>query len=98
MTLLLSVWDWDRFGGNQFLGEVRLPLNSLNLIDTSNHWHTLQDKVRSTITIILYTGVRLRGNCMPQPPYVHLVIAFCQCLILECHFVCSYIHDIVPHA
>ena len=44
-TLWLSVWDWDRFGRNQFLGEVRLPLSSLDLTDTTNHWYSLQDKV-----------------------------------------------------
>jgi synaptotagmin-like protein len=26
-TLWLSVWDWDRFGRNSFLGEVRVPLS-----------------------------------------------------------------------
>ena len=44
-TLWLSVWDWDRFGRNQFLGEVRLPLSSLNLNDTKDQWYTLQEKV-----------------------------------------------------
>jgi len=39
------VWDWDRFGRNQFLGEVRLPLSSLNLTDSTPQWYTLQDKV-----------------------------------------------------
>ena len=46
-TLWLSVWDWDRFGRNQFLGEVRLPLSSLNLTDTVDYWYSLQDKVRT---------------------------------------------------
>ena len=44
-TLWLSVWDWDRLGRNQFLGEIRLPLSTLDLTDSSEHWHTLQDKV-----------------------------------------------------
>lgn len=43
-TLWVSVWDWDRFGRNQFLGEVRLPLASLDLTDVSDHWHNLQDQ------------------------------------------------------
>ncbi len=49
-TLWLSVWDWDRFGRNQFLGEVHLPLSSLDLRDTGEHWHVLQDKVCNMIT------------------------------------------------
>ena len=47
-TVWLSVWDWDRFGRNQFLGESRLPLASLDLNDTSERWYTLQDKVSQT--------------------------------------------------
>ena len=54
-TLWLSVWDWDRFGRNQFLGEVRLPLSSLDLTNTADYWYSLQDKViasDSTIQLI----------------------------------------------
>ena len=39
------MWDWDRFGRNQFLGEVRLSLSSLDLTDSTAQWYTLQDKV-----------------------------------------------------
>ena len=42
----MSVWDWDRFGRNQFLGEFRLALDSLDFTDTSDQWHVLLDKVR----------------------------------------------------
>ena len=48
-TLWLSVWDWDRFGRNHFLGEVRLPLSSVDLSDPTQHWYTLQDKVGMVI-------------------------------------------------
>ena len=44
-TLWLSVWDWDRFGRNLFLGEIRLPLSTLDLADTTDQWYQLQDKV-----------------------------------------------------
>ena len=44
-TLWLSVWDWDRFGRNLFLGEVRLPLANLDLTSTADQWYQLQDKV-----------------------------------------------------
>ncbi len=47
-TLWLSVWDWDRFGRNQFLGEVRLSLSSLDLTDPTEHWYSLRDKVSSS--------------------------------------------------
>ena len=44
-TLSLSVWDWDRFGRNQFLGEIHIPLASLDLTISSSEWYNLQDKV-----------------------------------------------------
>ena len=50
-TLYVSVWDWDRFGRNQFLGEVRLPLSSLDLTDSTDKWYTLQDKVYKALYI-----------------------------------------------
>ena len=44
-TLWVSVWHWDRYGRNQFLGEVCLPLSSLDLTDSTDKWFTLQDRV-----------------------------------------------------
>ena len=46
-TLLLTVWDWNRFGTNQFLGEIRLPLASLDSLsqDGLDQWYLLPDKV-----------------------------------------------------
>ena len=52
-TVWLSVWDWDRFGRNQFLGEVRLPLTSVDLHSNSQLWYTLMDKVHVPIIIQL---------------------------------------------
>lgn len=44
-TLWVSVWDWDRFGKNKFLGEVRLPLSSIDFGESSEHWYQLYEKV-----------------------------------------------------
>ena len=44
-TLWLSVWDWDRFGRNQFLGEVRVPLKEFDLSTNTERWYPLKDKV-----------------------------------------------------
>ena len=51
--LWVSVWDWDKFGRNKFLGEVRFPLGSKNLTDSRELWYNLQEKVRETF---LYSG------------------------------------------
>ncbi len=49
-TLWVSVWDWDRFGKNKFLGEVRLPLSAINFSDDSEQWYQLYEKVRCSAT------------------------------------------------
>ena len=57
-TLWLSVWDWDRFGRNKFLGEVRLPLSSLDLTDSSNRWYDLEDPVSGlALFIVVSTSI-----------------------------------------
>jgi len=50
-TLWLSVWDWDGIGRNQFLGEVHLPISSMDLNDPSPSWYTLLEKVRDRIVM-----------------------------------------------
>ena len=49
-TLLVRMSDWDRFGRNQFLGEVHLPLSSLDLTDSTDKWYTLQKMVSHLLT------------------------------------------------
>ena len=44
-TLCLSVWDWDRFGRNSFLGEVCVPLSELDLSEKMEKWWPLVDTV-----------------------------------------------------
>ncbi|XP_066477877.1 synaptotagmin-like protein 5 isoform X1 [Tiliqua scincoides] len=44
-TLQLSVWHYDRFGRNSFLGEVELPLDSWNFENRADEWFMLQPKV-----------------------------------------------------
>ena len=49
-TLWLSVWDWDRFGRNSFLGEVRVPLSELDLSEKMEKWWPLVD----TVSVLYY--------------------------------------------
>lgn len=42
--LWLSVWDWDRFGRDEFLGEVRIPMTENNL-HVTHEWFTLHERV-----------------------------------------------------
>ncbi|XP_012789158.2 synaptotagmin-like protein 5 [Sorex araneus] len=43
--LQLSVWHYDRFGHNSFLGEVEIHFDSWNFENTSDMWFELQPKV-----------------------------------------------------
>ncbi|KAJ7401085.1 synaptotagmin like 5 [Pitangus sulphuratus] len=44
-TLQLSVWHYDRFGHNSFLGEVEIPFDSWNFENQGDEWFVLQPKV-----------------------------------------------------
>jgi hypothetical protein len=46
-TILLTVWDHDKLGRNDFLGQTYIPLSSLDLHDTAERWYSLQDKLES---------------------------------------------------
>ncbi|XP_008326246.1 synaptotagmin-like protein 5 [Cynoglossus semilaevis] len=56
-TLQVSVWHYDRFGHNSFLGEVELTFDSCELDSQMEDWYALQPKVESSIdTTLQYKG------------------------------------------
>lgn len=57
-TLQLSVWHYDRFGHNSFLGEVEIPFDSWNFENPSDEWFVLQPKVEFSADI----GLQYKGE------------------------------------
>ncbi|TKC48517.1 hypothetical protein EI555_009013 [Monodon monoceros] len=57
-TLQLSVWHYDRFGRNSFLGEVEIPFDSWNFENPSDEWFVLQPKVEFAEDI----GLQYKGE------------------------------------
>ncbi|XP_032330281.1 synaptotagmin-like protein 5 isoform X4 [Camelus ferus] len=57
-TLQLSVWHYDRFGRNSFLGEVEIPFDSWNFENPSDEWFVLQPKVEFAAEI----GLQYKGE------------------------------------
>ncbi|XP_007433313.1 synaptotagmin-like protein 5 [Python bivittatus] len=57
-TLQLSVWHYDRFGHNSFLGEVEIPLDSWNFENQADEWFMLQPKME----IATDTGLQYKGE------------------------------------
>ncbi|XP_058391618.1 synaptotagmin-like protein 5 isoform X2 [Diceros bicornis minor] len=57
-TLQLSVWHYDRFGHNSFLGEVEIPFDSWNFENPSDEWFVLQPKVELAADI----GLQYKGE------------------------------------
>lgn len=55
-TLQLSVWHYDRFGRNSFLGEVEIPFDSWNFENPSDEWFVLQPKVGNASRWVSYTS------------------------------------------
>lgn len=43
-TVWLSVWHYDRFGRNDFLGDVVIPLNAQTLTEAEPQWHRLEQE------------------------------------------------------
>ena len=44
-TIWLTMWHYDRFGRNEFLGEVRIPLGGYNGSEEHAKWYTLLEMV-----------------------------------------------------
>ncbi|KFO58589.1 Synaptotagmin-like 5, partial [Corvus brachyrhynchos] len=57
-TLQLSVWHYDRFGRNSFLGEVEIPFDSWNFENQGDQWFLLQPKVE----VVTDFGLQYKGE------------------------------------
>ncbi|NXL50025.1 SYTL5 protein, partial [Podilymbus podiceps] len=57
-SLQLSVWHYDRFGRNSFLGEVEIPFDSWNFENQSDVWFVLQPKVEVATDV----GLQYKGE------------------------------------
>ncbi|XP_072369991.1 synaptotagmin-like protein 5 isoform X2 [Scyliorhinus torazame] len=56
-TLQLSVWHYDRFGRNSFLGEVEIPFDSWDLENKIEDWFLLQPKIETAgDNVLQYKG------------------------------------------
>ncbi|XP_004174988.5 synaptotagmin-like protein 5 isoform X2 [Taeniopygia guttata] len=57
-TLQVSVWHYDRFGRNSFLGEVEIPFDSWNFENQGDEWFVLQPKVEAVTDF----GLQYKGE------------------------------------
>ncbi|XP_021408715.2 synaptotagmin-like protein 5 isoform X3 [Lonchura striata] len=57
-TLQVSVWHYDRFGCNSFLGEVEIPFDSWNFENQGDEWFVLQPKVEAVTDF----GLQYKGE------------------------------------
>ncbi|KAM9567579.1 synaptotagmin-like protein 5 [Guaruba guarouba] len=57
-TLQLSVWHYDRFGHNSFLGEVEIPFDSWSFENQGDGWFVLQPKME----VVADVGLQYKGE------------------------------------
>ncbi|XP_014584289.3 synaptotagmin-like protein 5 isoform X3 [Equus caballus] len=77
-TLQLSVWHYDRFGRNSFLGEVEIPFDSWNFENPSDEWFVLQPKVEFAADIGLQYKGELTVVLRYIPPEKNLMLPLGQ--------------------
>ncbi|XP_062982573.1 synaptotagmin-like protein 5 [Elgaria multicarinata webbii] len=65
-TLQLSVWHYDRFGHNSFLGEVEIPLDSWNFENQADEWFMLQPKME----VVADSGLQYKGELIVVLRYI----------------------------
>jgi hypothetical protein len=73
-TLLFTVYDWDRVGSNDFLGEFSVDLNSVDDSVVKEGWYALtgppKAKVTGEVHIMLYWSTKTSGVPRLQPKIV----------------------------
>lgn len=50
-TLCVMVWHFDRFGRNDFLGEVNVGFDHHSFDDPTPKWHKLLDRVSAVVSL-----------------------------------------------
>ncbi|XP_041115031.1 synaptotagmin-like protein 5 isoform X2 [Polyodon spathula] len=73
-TLQLSVWHYDRFGHNSFLGEVEIPFESWEFENQTEEWFPLQPKADSMADAVLQYKGELRVAMRYIPPERNLTL------------------------
>ncbi|XP_033864997.1 synaptotagmin-like protein 5 isoform X2 [Acipenser ruthenus] len=73
-TLQLSVWHYDRFGHNSFLGEVEIPFESWEFENQTEEWFALQPKADSMADAVLQYKGELRVAMRFIPPERNLTL------------------------
>ncbi|POI35812.1 hypothetical protein CIB84_000437, partial [Bambusicola thoracicus] len=73
-TLQLSVWHYDRFGRNSFLGEVEIPFDSWNFENQGDEWFVLQPKVEVATDVGLQYKGELTVVLRYIPPEINLML------------------------
>lgn len=69
-TLVMSVYDFDRFSKHDVIGEIKIPMNTLDLAKPIEEWRDLdsadQEEVRTALFIHYSHGCALNYAFFPK--------------------------------
>lgn len=71
-TLVMSVYDYDRFSKHDIIGEVKLPMNTIDLGQPIEEWRDL-DSVEKEEASINHHSTYYTGDCGWFSPALSLV-------------------------
>lgn len=66
-TLVMSVYDFDRFSKHDVIGEIKIPMNTLDLAKPIEEWRDLDSADQEEVRVMQRSVVLLLPRCRSGP-------------------------------
>lgn len=87
-TLVMSVYDFDRFSKHDVIGEIKIPMNTLDLAKPIEEWRDLDSADQEEVRAVRWKRFLLNdcGNMFPKiffQPHGHFFLRVGACFIKQ---------------